>query len=73
MEADANVHFDTLRASKFARVPPHGVLHLESRVAGTHRVILVGDRRPEQRHDPVAHHLVHCAFVAVDRFHHVFK
>jgi hypothetical protein len=33
-------------------------------------VILVGDRRPEQRHDPIAHHLVNGALVAVDSLHH---
>jgi hypothetical protein len=33
-------------------------------------VILVGQRRAEERHDPVAHHLVHRALVAVDGFHH---
>jgi hypothetical protein len=34
-------------------------LHPQRRIARAHRVILVGDRRSEQRHDPVAHHLVH--------------
>jgi len=33
-------------------------------------VILVGQRRPEQGHDSVAHHLVDGALVVVDRFHH---
>ena len=57
--------------------PSHGlgvlldrVLHPERRVAGPHRVILMGDRRPEQCHDPVAHHLVHGALVVMDRLHH---
>jgi hypothetical protein len=36
-------------------------------------MVLVGERRPEQRHDPVAHHLVDCALVAVHRFHHVLE
>ena len=31
------------------------------------------ERRAEQRHDPVAHHLVDRALVAVDRFHHVLE
>ena len=48
-------------------------LHPQRRVARTHGVILVGERRAEERHDPVAHHLVHRAFVAVHRLHHVFK
>jgi hypothetical protein len=29
--------------------------------------------RTEERHDAVAHHLVHGAFVAVDRFHHALE
>jgi hypothetical protein len=36
-------------------------------------VILVGDRRPEQRHDPVAHDLIDRALVAVDGLHHPFE
>jgi hypothetical protein len=33
-------------------------------------VVLVGQGRAEQRHDPVAHDLVHGALVAVHRLHH---
>jgi hypothetical protein len=33
-------------------------------------VILVGQRCAEQRHDPIAHHLVDGAFIAVDGLHH---
>jgi hypothetical protein len=33
-------------------------------------VVLVGERRPEERHDAVAHHLVDRALVAVHRLHH---
>jgi hypothetical protein len=36
-------------------------------------MVLVGERRAEQRHDPVAHHLVDGAFVTVDGFHHPFE
>jgi hypothetical protein len=36
-------------------------------------MILVGERRPEQGHDAVAHHLVDGAFVAVHRGHHVLQ
>jgi hypothetical protein len=45
------------------------LLDSECGVASAHRMVLVGYRRAEQRHDPVAHHLVHGALVAVDRFH----
>jgi hypothetical protein len=36
-------------------------------------VVLVGERGAEERHDPVAHDLVHGALVAVHGFHHPFQ
>jgi hypothetical protein len=36
-------------------------------------VILVRQRRAEERHDPIAHDLVDGALVAVDRLHHEFE
>ena len=36
-------------------------------------MILVGERRAEQRHDPVAHNPVHGALVAVDRLNHALE
>ena len=36
-------------------------------------MILVGERRAEERHDPVAHHLVDGALVAVDGLHHALE
>ena len=51
----------------------HRACIAQRRVAGPHRVVLMGQRRTEQRHDAVAHHLVHGALVAVDSFHHAFE
>jgi hypothetical protein len=51
----------------------HRILHPQRRIAGADRVVLMGERRAEERHDPVAHHLVDGALVAVDRLHHVFE
>jgi hypothetical protein len=45
-------------------------LHPQRRVAGTHRVVLVGDGRAEQRHNAVAHDLIDGPLVAVDGVHH---
>ena len=59
-----------VRASDLVRVLLHRLLHPERGVARAHRVVLVGERRAEQRHDPVAHHLVDGALVAVDGLHH---
>jgi hypothetical protein len=36
-------------------------------------VILVGERRAEQRHDPVAGRLVDGALIVMDGLHHVFE
>jgi hypothetical protein len=36
-------------------------------------MILVGDRRAEKRHNPVAHYPVHGALVAVHRFDHALE
>jgi hypothetical protein len=47
-----------------------GLHHLQGGVPGPQRVVLVGERRTEQRHDAVTHDLVHGAFVGVDCFHH---
>jgi hypothetical protein len=55
------------------RVASHRGVHIVDRVAGPHRVILVGDGRAEERHDPVAHDLVDRALVAVDGLHHAFE
>src|SRR4030095_479421 len=42
-------------------------------VAGAHGVVLVGERRPEQGHDAVAHDLVHRPLVPVYRVHHALE
>ena len=70
VQADADVGAHGLRPPERLGVAGHGLLHLERRVAGAHGVVLVGDRRAEQRHDPIAHDLVDGALVAVDRLHH---
>jgi hypothetical protein len=36
-------------------------------------MVLVGERSPEQRHDPVAHDLIDRPFIAMDGLHHVFE
>ena len=51
----------------------HRLLHPKRRVARAHRVILVGDGGAEQRHDPVAHHLIDGALVTVHGLHHVLE
>jgi hypothetical protein len=45
--------------------------HPEGGIACPNRVVFMGHRRAEQRHDPVAHDLVHGALVTVNGLHHV--
>jgi hypothetical protein len=73
IQPDPDLERDAVRPTHLLGVPAHGSLHVDCRIAGPHRVILVGDRRPEERHDPVAHHLVHRTLVAVDRLHHAVE
>ena len=46
------------------------LLHAQGGVAGAHGVILERDRCAEQRHDAVAHHLVHRALALAHGLHH---
>ena len=62
-----------VRAAHLLGVLLDRLLHPQRGVAGADRVVLVGERRAEQRHDAVAHHLVHGALVAVDGLHHAFE
>ncbi len=47
------------------------LLHPERGVARADRVVLLGDGRAEQRHDPIAQHLGHGALPAAHRLDHV--
>ena len=65
---------------RHAHAPPHDIaegadplLHAEGGIAGADRMVLVGERRAEQRHDPVPHHLIHRPLVTVDGFHHLLE
>jgi hypothetical protein len=62
-----------LRAPDPLGVALDRLLHAEGGVAGTDGVILARDRSAKERHDPVAHHLVDGALVAVDGLHHVLE
>ena len=70
VQPHADLDHGRLKPPYVLRVPLHTLLHPQRGVARAHGVILVGQRRAEQRHDPVAHDLVHGALVAVDRLHH---
>ena len=68
--ARVEAHPDRHRRRLAGLVAADGWLHGEGGVAGAERVVFVGDRGAEQRHDAVAHDLVDGAVEAVDRLHH---
>jgi hypothetical protein len=70
VEPHADPRRDVVGAHHLARVAFQRFLHAEGGIAGPHRVILVGHRRAEERHDAVAHHLVDRALVAMHGFDH---
>jgi hypothetical protein len=50
--------------------PSSRSIKVERGVARSHRVVLVGHGRPEERHDPVAHDLIHRPLVPMDGLDH---
>ncbi len=73
VQADADLDGDALRAADLLGVALDRLLHPQRGIAGADRVVLVGERRAEERHDPVAHDLVDGALVAVDGLHHALE
>jgi hypothetical protein len=73
VQPHTDLHLDAVSVSHLLGVAPHRHLDVVGRVACSHRVILVGEGRAEERHDAVAHHLVDGALVAMDRLHHAFE
>jgi hypothetical protein len=70
-DADLDVH--AVGMTRVLRVALDELLHPERRIAGPDGVILMGERGAEERHDPVAHDLVHRPLVPVDGLHHPFQ
>jgi hypothetical protein len=70
VQSHADLHVNAAGTLDILGVLLHRLLHAQGGVAGTHAVIFMGERGAEERHDAVAHHLVHGALVAVDSFHH---
>ena len=73
VQSHPDLDIDAMPAAHILGVLGHRPLHTEGCITRAHGMILVGERRAEQRHDPVAHDLVDRALVAVDRLHHVLE
>ena len=70
VQADPDLDVEALRAPQVPGVPTDGSLHLQRRIASAHPMVLVGDGRAEECHDPIAHDLVDSALVTMDGLHH---
>jgi hypothetical protein len=70
VEPHADLDGHALRAEDLLRIPCDALLHPQRRVTRPDGMILVGEGRAEEGHDPVAHDLIHRALVAVDGLHH---
>jgi hypothetical protein len=70
MEAYADLDRGAAPALDLVRVDGDPLLHAQRRVAGSHGMVFMSQRRAEERHDPIAHDLVDSALVAMDGLHH---
>ena len=70
VQANPDLDGDTLSSPHLFGVQPDRLLQPERCVAGADGVIFLSERRAKERHDPVAHHLIDGALVAVNRLHH---
>jgi hypothetical protein len=71
IDPDPDRNLDPVIATRLLGVAADQILHAQCRVAGAHGMVLMGERRAEQRHDSVTHHLVHRTLIPVHRLHHV--
>jgi len=73
IEADPDLQRHAMRTLRFLAVVAYEVLHGERGARRPHGMVFGGDRRAEQRHDPVAHDLAHRAAILVDGLAHVLQ
>ena len=70
VQPDPDLHIEPLALAQLLGIAADGVLHAQGGIAGAHGMIFMGQRRPKQGHDAVAHHLIDRPLVAVHRLHH---
>jgi hypothetical protein len=59
-----------MRPAHLLGIVLHGGLHDQRRITGAHGVVFMRHRGADERHDAIAQHLGHGAFVAVHGRHH---
>src|SRR5215468_5101134 len=73
VEPNTNLNGDPAGALQIVPIAADALLHAEGGIARSYRVVLMGNRGTEQRHDPVTHNLIDGALIAMDRFHHLLE
>ena len=71
IQADAQFDFYAVGTAHLTAVGANRGLHRQCGITRAHGMVLVRQRRTEYRHDAVAHHMVHRAFIAVHGFHYL--
>ena len=70
VESDASQDLHPVLLAHHLAVAANGVLHRQRGVAGSSCVVFVGERRSEQRHEPVPHHSADGPLEPVDGLDH---
>jgi hypothetical protein len=73
VESNSDRHRHPIRPLNFVCISRDGLLHSERRITSAHGMILVGNRRAEEGHNPIAHNPIHGALVAMDCLNHAFE
>ena len=73
VEPDAHLQGDPVGPLDFGGILLHGGLHAQGGIAGPHRMVFMGQGRPKQGHDAIAHDLVDGALIAMHGGHHAFQ
>src|SRR5262245_29115374 len=73
VHANSNLYWNSIGLLNSFGILFHRLLHSERSVTGSYSVVFMRQRRTEQGHDPVTHHLVYGSFVAMHGFHHLFE
>jgi hypothetical protein len=73
VEPHADLDVDAVGAAYLLRVVLDRLLHPQRRITGADSVVFVGEGSAEERHDAVAHHLVHRALIVMDGLHHAIQ
>jgi hypothetical protein len=73
IEPHSDLDLDLVCLADLVGVCPEGRLHRQGRIARPDGMIFMGNRRPKQRHNAIAHDLVDGPLIPMHRCHHPFQ